>query len=211
LNIWEGADVPEEKLLQRYAFKPAPLLLQEIDRIEHLLAQQCLHELHTSDTASTISRGSSMDGGAYKLRLKCLEPGCGSGRNIVWLAARSHSMHITADGSRTSCNDAQHVQQQNEPAHQTSGLAGGVTGVCESVHPSGPSGDRVLSPPCKRQRQEMQHTHPACQQPGNSATDDAAVDREGATQQPLNTQQAVSEESKQLVELDWEVIGVDNW
>jgi SAM-dependent methyltransferase len=67
--IEEGAD--ETTLRRRYLFKPCPLLELLISKIEETVASE-----HFSE------------GGDTSLRMRFLEPGCGSGRNLAWMASR---------------------------------------------------------------------------------------------------------------------------
>ena len=101
------------RLRRRFLFKPCPLLEQQVGAMEReLAARRC----SGSRSSGTSSRSNVSDGGAadplvaegtgapalpqrqQRLRLRALEPGCGSGRNLAWLAAREIQVRLD-DGS----------------------------------------------------------------------------------------------------------------
>ena len=74
--IEEGTSPPYEEisLRRRYLFRPCPLLETWIAAIEQTMASAC---------SSAAEKE-----GERSLRLRMLEPGCGSGRNLAWVASR---------------------------------------------------------------------------------------------------------------------------
>eukprot|EP00955_Chlamydomonas_euryale_P113624 366228-Chlamydomonas_euryale.AAC.16 len=77
---------------RRFIFSPCLLLEQYVEQIEQALAERRHSEVAATlcDGAPTASR--------QLVRLRCLEPGCGSGRNLAWLAARRRSIDL-GDGT----------------------------------------------------------------------------------------------------------------
>ncbi len=69
-------------LRRRFLFKPCPLLEQRIEQIEREVTQRRC----SGDPRAKVPS---------QLRLRCLEPGCGSGRNLAWLAARESQVALS--------------------------------------------------------------------------------------------------------------------
>jgi hypothetical protein len=76
------------QLRRRFLFRPCPLLEHSIDLIEQQLAERRCSSI--TGTSSTIAACASNAVPCQRkhVQLRCLEPGCGSGRNLIWLATR---------------------------------------------------------------------------------------------------------------------------
>lgn len=113
--VMAGSSSLLTRLRRRFLFKPCPLLEQQVGAVEReLAARRCSGSRCGSSEAS--SRSDVGDGGMADplaaegmgtpaplrrrqwLRLRALEPGCGSGRNLAWLAAREVQVRLD-DGS----------------------------------------------------------------------------------------------------------------
>jgi len=83
--------------LRRFLFQPCALLEEEVDRIERVLASQrcsCSEQHQCQRQQSATAEATFPVAPCFRLRLWCLEPGCGSARNMAWLAARQSSVRL---------------------------------------------------------------------------------------------------------------------
>lgn len=101
---------------QCWLFRPCTLLMQEAERVEHLLLASHLHHLslqaaqeqapprRTTDHAdlsrqpAAASRQQATDGISSPVLLRCLDIGSGSGRDLAWLGVRCTQSSLGSDG-----------------------------------------------------------------------------------------------------------------
>ncbi|EFJ52143.1 hypothetical protein VOLCADRAFT_86997 [Volvox carteri f. nagariensis] len=91
-------------LKRRWPFRPSTLLMEQIDLIEELLVKARLQQGQA--IAGEADRAGAVDGGRQgangrnkrNVMLRMLDVGCGSGRDLAWLATRSSDVPFLADG-----------------------------------------------------------------------------------------------------------------
>ncbi|KAG2499875.1 hypothetical protein HYH03_002166 [Edaphochlamys debaryana] len=94
----EGGD--PAALRRRWPFQPSRLLLRQVGPIEEMLARSWLESQdHQQPGAEPGPSGvDKAEDGARRLRLRVLDVGCGSGRDLAWLATRESTVALALGG-----------------------------------------------------------------------------------------------------------------
>jgi 2-polyprenyl-3-methyl-5-hydroxy-6-metoxy-1,4-benzoquinol methylase len=168
LQLLEQQPADLQQLAKRCLFAPSQLLEAEVEGLEAALAalrmreqeqigqtgqlqegskqqqqqQQQQVSAHESCCSSKINCGSTSQqpgAGAVQVCLHALDVGCGSGRDVAWLASRQTAVQASSSSSsscvtttsKDGCQDAQKQQQQQQRAQQSVYVSWHVTGVDE--------------------------------------------------------------------------------
>lgn len=128
-NLHEGPEVREEELRRRWLFRPSPVIASAIQTVERLLAK---HSLNSSmppagSQAVQSDRAESRTGGAPEeevhCEFRCLDAGCGSGRDLAWLATRcnqySCSRHSDSFQESNSEREGSGIESTEQSASQS--------------------------------------------------------------------------------------------
>lgn len=156
-SLWEAAaqlqllegPLPPALLARRWLFRPAAILEQNINRVEQVLLSQQVQAGRRS--------------GHHRV-FRALDLGCGSGRDVVWLASRHRTAGDADDcaggpGPAAATNNADSPQQAAQTAAEVQVAHLGQHASASNTA-NGPQGVQQQGASCHEQQQEQQEVAP---------------------------------------------------
>jgi SAM-dependent methyltransferase len=148
LKLLEQHPTDVQQLSRRCLFAPLQLLEAEVETIAAALAalrvreqqQQAQGPSSLLDSSCCTGNGSGSDmqqtgAGPAHVCLTALDNGCGSGRDVAWLASRQHRVNISSSSddvqASEDCHGEKREQQQQQQQQQAVHVTWHVTGVDE--------------------------------------------------------------------------------
>ncbi|MEW5303126.1 MAG: hypothetical protein WDW38_001453 [Sanguina aurantia] len=224
---------------QCWLFRPCTLLMQEADRVEHLLLASHPHHLSLQASQEQAPSRSTTTGHADLCRqpaaaprqhasvdisspvwLRCLDIGSGSGRDLAWLGIRRTQFSLGSDGStRPAGSDPPMGGSSNSSSSSSPQSSAHTAGSQPQLHMAGdtpgPARTHMPTPEDGPAESHGQNGHQQQQHHQNSQLQHPQLlqqqREQEQEQEPVQPVQPVQQQGSGILGLRWHVTGIDSW